>query len=53
VLPFMVQVSETICMSVTFMVRFILLLFPVVAVFWLLSLLRSGVVVVVLVPVAT
>jgi hypothetical protein len=53
VLPFMVQVSETICMTVTFMVRFILLVFPVVAVFWLLSLLRSGVVVVVLVPVAT
>ena len=52
-LPFMVQVSETICMSVTFMVRFILPLFPVVAVFWLLSLLRSGVVVAVLVPLAT
>ena len=52
-LPFMVQVSDTICMSVTFMARFILLLFPVVAVFWLLSLLRSGVVVVVLFPVAT
>ena len=52
-LPFIVQVSDTICMSVTFIVRFILLLFPLVAVFWLLSLFRSGVVVVVLLPVAT